>query len=216
MALELNLNKPGSISSTGMQRLRETYKFVFLGIFTCIMGCIVGLPYAANISTAGWIGFIILEFAVLFLFMFKKNVLTYSLFTLISGITLIPVIGSLLGANLGYVVIQALVGTLSIVGLLTFYTLTTKKDYMQFSTILFYILIGVIILSILNIFFGNSIFSLLISAVTVVLFSFYIVVNTQEVLYTDIEPLDASMNIYLDILNIFVSLLNILGILEKD
>lgn len=216
MALELNLNKPGSISSTGMQRLRETYKFVFLGIFTCIMGCIVGLPYAANISTTAWIGFIILEFTALFLFMFKKNALTYALFTLISGITLIPVISSFLGANLGYVIIQALVGTCSIVGLLTFYTLTTKKDYMQFSTILFYILIGVIILSILNIFFGNSIFSLLISAVTVVLFSFYIVVNTQEVLYTDIEPLDAAMNIYLDILNIFVSLLNILGILEKD
>lgn len=216
MALELNLNKPGSISSTGMQRLRETYKFVFLGIFTCIMGCIVGLPYAANISTAVWIGFIVLEFAALFLFMFKKNALTYALFTLISGITLIPVISSFLGANLGYVIIQALIGTLSIVGLLTVYTLTTKKDYMQFSTILFYILIGVIILSILNIFFGNSLFSLLISSIVVVLFSFYIIMDTQEVLYTDIEPLDAAMNIYLDILNIFVSLLNILGILEKD
>ena len=69
---------------------------------------------------------------------------------------------------------------------------------------------------ILNIFFGNSIFSLIISSITVVLFSFYIIVHTQEVLYTDIEPLDAAMNIYLDILNIFVSLLNILGILEKD
>ena len=212
----LNIDKPGSINSSGMQRLRETYKFVFLGIFTCIMGCIIGLPYASHMSTAVWIGFIILEFAALFLFMFKKNALTYALFTLISGITLIPIISSFLGANLGYVVIQALVGTLSIVGLLTLYTLSTKKDYMQYSTILFYILIGIIILMILNIFFGNSIFSLIISSITVVLFSFYIIVHTQEVLYTDIEPLDAAMNLYLDILNIFVSLLNILGILEKD
>ena len=212
----LNIDKPGSINSSGMQRLRETYKFVFLGIFTCIMGCIIGLPYASHMSTAVWIGFIILEFAALFLFMFKKNALTYALFTLISGITLIPIISSFLGANLGYVVIQALVGTLSIVGLLTLYTLSTKKDYMQYSTILFYILIGIIILMILNIFFGNSIFSLIISSITVVLFSFYIIVHTQEVLYTNIEPIDAAMNIYLDILNIFVSLLNILGILEKD
>ena len=212
----LNIDKPGSINSSGMQRLRETYKFVFLGIFTCIMGCIIGLPYASHMSTAVWIGFIILEFAALFLFMFKKNALTYALFTLISGITLIPIISSFLGANLGYVVIQALVGTLSIVGLLTLYTLSTKKDYMQYSTILFYILIGIIILMILNIFFGNSIFSLIISSITVVLFSFYIIVHTQEVLYTNIEPIDAAMNLYLDILNIFVSLLNILGILEKD
>lgn len=214
--MELNLNKPGSLSASGMQRLRETYKYVFLGIFTCIMGCIIGLPYASNISTVMWIGFIILEFASLFLFIFKKNVLTYSLFTLISGITLIPVISSFLGANLGYIIIQSLVGTCSIVGLLTVYTLTTKKDYLQYNTMLFYILIGIIILSILNIFFGNSIFSLIISSIAVVLFSFYIIVDTQEVLYTDIEPLDAAMNIYLDILNIFVSLLNILGILEKD
>ena len=212
----LNIDKPGSISSSGMQRLRETYKFVFLGIFTCIMGCIIALPYASNISTAVWIGFIILEFAALFLFMFKKNALTYALFTLISGITLIPVISSFLGANLGYVIIQALVATASIVGLLTMYTLTTKKDYLQYGTILFYILIGIIILSLLNIFFGNSIFSLLISSVAVVLFSFYIIVDTQEVLVTDIEPLDAAMNIFVFILNSFLSLLNILGILEKD
>ena len=97
----LNIDKPGSISSSGMQRLRETYKFVFLGIFTCIMGCIIGVPYASHMSTAVWIGFIILEFAVVFLFMFKKNALTYALFTLISGITLIPAISSFLGANLG-------------------------------------------------------------------------------------------------------------------
>lgn len=212
----LNLSKPGIINASGMQRLKSTYSFVFLGLFLCAMGCIVGLPYANSISTPIFIGFVILEFAALFLFMFKKNIFTYSVFTLISGITLIPIISSFLGANLGYVVIQALVGTLSIVGLLTLYTLSTKKDYMQYSTILFYILIGIIILMILNIFFGNSIFSLIISSITVVLFSFYIIVHTQEVLYTDIEPLDAAMNLYLDILNIFVSLLNILGILEKD
>ena len=212
----LNLSKPGSINASNMQRLRSTYSFVFLGLFLCVIGCIIGLPYASSISTPIFIGFVILEFAALFLFMFKKNVFTYSAFTLISGITLIPVISSFLGANLGYVVIQALVGTLSIVGLLTVYTLSTKKDYLQYSTILFYILIGIIILMILNIFFGNSIFSLIISSITVVLFSFYIIVHTQEVLYTNIEPIDAAMNIYLDILNIFVSLLNILGILEKD
>ena len=212
----LNLTKPGSINASSMQRLKSAYSFVFLGLFLCAMGCIIGLPYASSISTLMFIGFIVLEFAALFLFIFKKNALTYSLFTLISGITLIPIISSFLGANIGYVIIQALVSTLSIVGLLTVYTLSTKKDYLQYSTILFYILIGIIILMILNIFFGNSIFSLIISSITVVLFSFYIIVHTQEVLYTNIEPIDAAMNIYLDILNIFVSLLNILGILEKD
>jgi FtsH-binding integral membrane protein len=49
-----------------------------------------------------------------------------------------------------------------------------------------------------------------------ILFSFFIIVNTQEVLYTDIEPLDAACSLYLDILNMFIALLNILTSFSKD
>ena len=69
----LNLSKPGSINASNMQRLRSTYSFVFLGLFLCAIGCIIGLPYASSISTPIFIGFVILEFAALFLFMFKKR-----------------------------------------------------------------------------------------------------------------------------------------------
>ena len=40
--------------------------------------------------------------------------------------------------------------------------------------------------------------------------------DTQQVLYTDIDPLDAAMGLYLSILNLFVSLLQILGIISSD
>jgi modulator of FtsH protease len=96
------------------------------------------------------------------------------------------------------------------------YTLTTKKDYMSLNTILIYILIGVIVISLINLFIGNSILNLIISVVVMILFSFFIIVNTQEVLYTDIEPLDAACSLYLDILNMFIALLNILTSFSKD
>ena len=213
------LSKLKNIEFSGtanLAKLKLTYMYVALGIFCAIIGLSIALPYASVFSTGVFIGIVILEFAALFLFMFKKNVFTYSTFTFLTGVTLVPVISSLLTAGASGIILQAFVGTLLIVCLLTMYTLTTKKDYMSLNTILIYILIGVIVISLINLFIGNSILNLIISVVVMILFSFFIIVNTQEVLYTDIEPLDAACSIYLDILNMFIALLNILTSFSKD
>lgn len=212
------LSKLKTIEFSGtanLAKLKLTYMYVALGIFCAIIGLSVALPYAAMISTAVFIGIVLVEFAVLFLFIFKKNVFTYSAFTFLTGVTLVPVISSLLTAGASGIILQAFVGTFLIVCLLTTYTLTTKKDFMSLNTILLYILIGVIVISLINLFIGSSILNLIISVVVMILFSFFIIVNTQEVLYTDIEPLDAACSLYLDILNMFIALLNILSF-SKD
>ncbi len=209
--MELNLNKLDNISGSGMERLKKTYMFVFLGILMATIGAGSLLMLGVKLGIISFIILIGLEFGALFLFMYKTNIATYSLFTLLTGITMEPLFSSILGAGNGYIILQALIATLVVTGLLTFYAATTKNNFLRFSTILMYILIGVIVLSIINIFIGSSIFSLFISIITVVLFSFYIVMDTQEVLYTDVDPLMAACNIYLDILNLFISLLNILS-----
>lgn len=214
--MELNLNKLENISNSGMQRLKETYKFVFLGILMATVGVGLFLTLGVKLNLIFWIIIIALEFGALFLFLYKQNVVTYSLFTFLTGVSLVPMLGSIIDTGSGMIILQALLGTLTITGLLTFYASTTKNNYLKFGTILFYLLIGVVILSIINIFIGSSIFALFISIITVVLFSFYIIVDTQEVLYTDIEPIMAACNIYLDILNIFVSLLQILSLSKDD
>jgi modulator of FtsH protease len=207
----LNLEKLDNVSNIGMERLKRTYMFVSLGILLATVGASILLSAGIKLGIISFVILIALEFGALFLFMYKKNVYTYSLFTFLTGLTLVPVLGSLLDAGNGYIILQALLSTFVITGLLTFYAGTTKNNFLKFSTILFYILIGVVVLAVINIFIGSSLFSLIISIITVVLFSFYIIMNTQEVLYTDIDPLDAAMNLYLDILNLFVSLLNILS-----
>lgn len=207
----LNLDKLNNISGSGMERLKKTYMFVFLGILMATIGAGSLLMLGVKLGIISFIILIVLEFGALFLFMYKTNIATYSLFTVLTGITMEPLFSSLLGTGNGYIILQALIATLVVTGLLTFYAATTKNNFLKFSTILMYILIGVIVLSIINIFIGSSIFSLFISIITVVLFSFYIVMDTQEVLYTDVDPLMAACNIYLDILNLFISLLNILS-----
>lgn len=138
------------------------------------------------------------------------------LFTLFTGMTLVPILAKFVNAGAADVIVLALVGTAILTGGLTYYAGSTTKNFLSMGQILFYILIGVVIMGVVNIFIGSSILALLLSIVTMILFSFFIIHDTQQVLYTDIEPLDAAMGLYLSILNLFVSLLQILGIIDSD
>ena len=199
-----------NITSRGMERLKATYKYVLLGIVTAIVGVFIGLPLAGAISGATYWGLIIAEFAVLFWFMFRPSMVNYLIFTALTGLTLVPVLAGLLSAGAGYVILNALLGTAVMVLGLTHYATTTDKNYLGMGHILMYILIGVIVISLINIFFiGSSILSLGISIGTMVLFSFFIIYDTQQVIKSNIYPLQAAMNLYLDILNMFLALLNI-------
>lgn len=199
-----------NITSRGMERLKETYKYVLMGIVAAIIGVFVGLPLAGAITGATFWGLVIAEFAVLIWFIFRPSIINYLIFTALTGLTLVPVLSGLLSAGAGYVILNALLGTAVMVLGLTHYASTTDKDYIGMGNILMYILIGIIVVSLINVFFiGSSILSLGISIGTMVLFSFFIIHDTQQVLKTDIDPLQAAMNLYLDILNMFVSLLHI-------
>lgn len=204
------------ISIYSMNRLKETYKYVFFGILTAMLGAFLLFPYAASIVGITFWGLVIAEIAILIWFMFRKNIGTYLLFTLFTGMTLVPILAKFINAGAADVIVLALVGTAVLTGGLTYYAGSTTKNFLSMGQILFYILIGVVIMGLVNIFIGSSVLAMLLSIVTMVLFSFFIIHDTQQVLYTDIEPLDAAMGLYLSILNLFVSLLQILGIINGD
>jgi len=209
--MNITLEKLENISSTGMAKLSITYQYVLLGIIASVIGAGIGIMTLPTIQGLAFLALIVLQFGALFLFLFKQNILTYLAFTFITGLTLTPLMSMLIGTGQVNVIFQALMGTAIVVGGLTYYTLTTKKDYLQYKTIFFWILVGIIIVSVVNIFLGSSLLSLVISWVVLAVFSYFIVADTQEVLYTDITPLAAAMSLYLDILNIFIALVNILS-----
>ena len=209
-------NVINDISVYNMHRLKETYKYVFYGILTAMLGAFLLFPYAASITGLTFWGLVIAEIAILIWFLFRKNIGTYLLFTLFTGMTLVPILAQFVNAGAADVIVLALVGTAILTGGLTYYAGSTTKNFLSMGQILFYILIGVVIMGLVNIFIGSSILALFLSIVTMILFSFFIIHDTQQVLYTDIEPLDAAMGLYLSILNLFVSLLQILGIINSD
>lgn len=94
----------------------------------------------------------------------------------------------------------------------------TKIDLTKFSTYLFMALLGLLILSIINIFIYNQTLNLIVSWFGLVLFIFYIAYDIQKIkkmsFYFENEnnlAIIGALELYLDFINIFIRLLNIFG-----
>ena len=203
-------------SNAAMRKLGQTYNYVFIGILLAMFGSWVAFPASASLI-AGWFwGVVIAQFAILFAFMYYKRQELFYLFTFITGVTLVPVLDRYITAGAGFVVVQAFTTTAIITGGLTMYALTTKKNFLGLGTLLFWILVGVVVIGIINIFIASSMLSMIMAVVTAILFSFFIIHDTQQVIHTDITPLDAAMGMYLNILNMFMSILQLFGLDPRD
>ncbi len=95
----------------------------------------------------------------------------------------------------------------------------TKLDLSKISTYLFMGLIALIICTIINIFLNNTSFDFIISVIGILLFIGYVAYDIQVILRS--HDLDAipeenlaiygALQLYLDFINIFIDLLNIIG-----
>ncbi len=99
---------------------------------------------------------------------------------------------------------------------------TTKTDLTKLGSLLMMALIGIIIASVINIFVGSHGMSLVISFISVIVFTGLTAYDVQKIkeLGMRVEAgtestaklsILASMNIYLDFINIFLALLNLFG-----
>ena len=145
------------------------------------------------------------------------------LFTGLLGASLGPTISYYLGlASGGEIVMQALGGTAFIFLTLSFYVLSSKKDFSFMGGFLF---VGLMVLVVASVgamvasFFGVnvSIFSLAISAASVLLFSGFILYDTSRIINGgETNYIMATVSLYLSIYNIFVHLLHLLGAMNDD
>lgn len=124
--------------------------------------------------------------------------------------------------NGGELVMTALGGTALIFGALSGYVLTTKKD---FSFMGGFLMTGVIVLLVASLgvvaasFFGLdvSMAFIAISAVSVLLFSGLILYDTSRIINGgETNYIMATIALYLDVYNIFTSLLHLLGFASSD
>jgi len=202
--------------------LKQTYQIFAGSLLAATVGAYVGLGMSEGIKSWYW-GLVILEFALLFgLYAVKNkpgvNFAVLFAFTFVSGLTITPLLSSVLGMPSGAsIVSQAFLMTTVIFGAMSMFALTSTKDFTSYSKPLFIALIVIVIASVVNIFLGNPILQTIIAGVGALLFSFFIVFDTQNIIKGNFEtPIEAAVALYLDFFNLFISLLQLLGIFNSS
>jgi len=100
---------------------------------------------------------------------------------------------------------------------LTWISMTTKRDFSFLGKILFVSLILVIVASLLNLFLQLPWLQIGIAVVSSILFSLFILYDTQQIIRGEVEtPVEGAVMLYLDFVNLFISLLQLLGLVNED
>jgi uncharacterized protein len=118
--------------------------------------------------------------------------------------------------NMGSIV-SAFMSAAILFGVMSFYGYFTKKNLDTIGQYLFVGLVAVVIASIVNIFIGSSLFQMVISAMAVIVFLGLTAYDTQrirELVSVDTDgraEVMGALTLYLDFINLFLSLLQIFG-----
>ncbi len=148
----------------------------------------------------------------------------FYLFSVFEGMALGLIIDSYIARGMGSVVVNAATTTAALVLALGGYAWTTKRDLSGMGAYLFAGLIAVLLAGLVGLvlsLFGipMGIFGFLLSVVTAILFSGFVMYDLQRLKYAEAGRDDAIMlaiSIYLSIYNLFISILQIFGFLSSS
>ncbi|WP_024790312.1 Bax inhibitor-1/YccA family protein [Lebetimonas sp. JH292] len=209
--------------------VKKTYQLLAGSLIAGAVGAYVGMGFVSNMInpisgglTFTYWGSVILEFVLLFGLLAAKNKTPLNLvllfaFTFMTGFTLAPTLAVFIARNMGYVIGEAFGLTAVAFGALTVFAMNTKKDFTTMGKMLFITLIVLIVASIANIFLHLPMLQLIIASVGAVLFSMFILFDTQNIIRGNVSnEIEAAVALYLDFLNLFISLLQILGFLNNE
>ncbi|RXJ77721.1 hypothetical protein CRV03_05670 [Arcobacter sp. F155] len=215
-------NSQDASKASLMSFLKATYQLFAGSLLAATAGAYIGLDMVSIIASWYW-GLVILEFILLFALYAVKNKPGINLavlfgFTFLSGLTITPLLSKILMMPAGAsIVAQAFLMTSVAFGGISMFAMTTKRDFSSMGKMLFIALIILIVGSISNIFFQSPLLQLGIAGVGALLFSAFILYDTQQIIKGGFEtPIEAAIALYLDFFNLFVSLLQIFGILNND
>ncbi len=202
--------------------IKKTYQLFAASLIAATTGAYIGMQMAPAIASWYW-GLVILEFAMLFgLYLTKSkpglNLFMLFGFTFMTGLTLTPLLSAVLALPAGASILtNALLLTAVAFGGLSLFAINTKRDFTTLGKFLFIALIIMIVAGLINIFLGSPLLQTLLAAAGSILFSIFILYDTQNIIRGNFAtPVEAAIALYLDILNLFISLLQLLGFLGSD
>jgi modulator of FtsH protease len=205
--------------------LRNTYWLLALSMLPTIAGAFVGMQinltalYVSNpILTP------LLMIAILFGALFGVSALRNSVwgvpalfaFTFIAGATLAPNLTAALGLRNGGQLIALAAGmTAAIFFAMAGIATVSKRDFSFLGKFLFVGLILLLVAMVANLFLQIPAMTLTVSVIAVGLFSMWILHDVSRIVHGgETNYIMATLGIFLDLLNLFVNLLNILMILS--
>jgi modulator of FtsH protease len=143
---------------------------------------------------------------------FPANIGFVYLFTFMMGIFLAPTLLYYARVQPG-VLGEAGILTATAFGALTMYAFVSRRDFSAWGSFFFTGLIVLIVASLLNLFFHSAVAGLWLAAATVFVFSGLLVFDTWRIrnMYGPDDYVLAAVSIYLDLLNLFMAILSLLG-----
>lgn len=142
------------------------------------------------------------------------------------AVGMLHIFAALMGMSLSVIFIAyamtsiftAFMGAAVLFGVMSFYGYFTKRSLDSMGSFLFVGLIAIIIASIINIFVGSTVMQMVISAIAILIFLGFTAYDTQQIRESlsneggvSVEVLGA-LNLYLDFINLFVNLLQLIGV----
>ena len=212
----------GVLVRTGAERatlVRRTYALVFVGVLTTIASATFALSQPALMQAVALHPWISLACFIAPLFgamsvqkVFPANIGFVLLFTVVAGVYISPIL-YVYGRMQAGLITQAATLTIGAFGTLTAYAFLSRRDFSawgSFFMVGLWVLIGT---SLLNLFFRNPAMDLWLAGVTVLVFSGLLVFDTWRIrnVYGPDEYVAAAVQIYLDLLNLFLGILRVLG-----
>jgi len=203
--------------------IKQTYQLLAASMIAAAVGAYLTMPYAQVVLQYKWF---IFGFELFMLFvglgMTRNkpglNLAALFVFTFTTGVSLVPLLARLIGMGNGSVIGNAFLMTSVLFGALSLFAINSKKDYASWGKPLFITLIVIIIASLVNYFLLESpMMHIIITAGILLLFSLFTIYDTQNIANGAYDsPVDAAVSLYLDFLNMFTSLLQLLGIFGSD
>jgi FtsH-binding integral membrane protein len=199
--------------------LRNTYWLLALSMVPTVLGAVIGVSLHLPLG-GGLMALLFLAIAFGFIWGIEKNkdsglgVALLLGFTFFMGLWLTPLLSRILGySNGGFLIATAFGGTAAVFAVLASIATVSKRDFSGLGTWLFAGVVILLLASVANIFLGIPALAIVISVVAIAIFSAYILYDVQQIVNGgETNYIRATLNIYLDVYNIFANLLSLLGI----
>ena len=205
--------------------MRNTYWLLALSMIPTILGAWLGVATGITRSLGGGLGLIVfLGGAFGFMFAIEKTknsaagVPVLLAFTFFMGLMLSRLIAMVLGFSNGTsLVMTAFAGTAAVFGVMASLSTIIKRDLSGMGKWLFVGALVIMFGAIINVFVGSSAGMLVISTLAIGVFSLYMLYDLKRIVDGgETNYISATLALYLDVFNVFQSLLILLGLTSGD